>query len=80
MMLNGALDVRKDKLHLGRIRLDTRNNFVSERVVIALNRLPRKAVGSPSLKGFQKTVDIKLSGGGEGLMVGLDYFGCLFQP
>lgn len=37
-------------------------------------------MGSPSLKGFQKTVDVKLSGGGEGLMVGLDYFGCLFQP
>jgi len=40
--------------------LDTRKNFITERVVSGWNRLPRAAVESPSLEGFKKLVDMAL--------------------
>ncbi|TRZ26241.1 hypothetical protein HGM15179_000853 [Zosterops borbonicus] len=42
------------KLHHGRLGLDIRKNFITERVVKHWNELSRKVVESPSLEPFKK--------------------------
>ena len=41
------------KIKEGRIRLDVRKKFFTQRVVRHWNRLPSKTVGAPSLEAFK---------------------------
>ncbi|KFV56439.1 hypothetical protein N341_10695, partial [Tyto alba] len=49
------------KLKEGRFRLDIRKKFFDMRVVRHWHRLPREAVGAPSLEGFKARLDGALS-------------------
>ena len=49
--------VGNSKLREGRLRLDVRGKFFTVRVVMCWNRLPREAVGAPSMEMFKTRLD-----------------------
>lgn len=48
------------RLHQGRLTLDMRKNFYTEKVVGHWTRLLRVAVEPPSLEVFERCVDVEL--------------------
>jgi len=46
------------RLCQGRLRLDIRKNFFTERLIKPWNRLPREVVESPSLEIFKRRGDV----------------------
>jgi len=48
------------KLRQGRIRLDIRRKFFTQRVVTHRNRLPKEVVDAPSLEAFRARLDVGL--------------------
>ena len=48
------------KLGQGRLRLDIRRKFFTQRVVMHWNRLPKEAVDAPPLEAFKARLDVAL--------------------
>ena len=47
-------------LRQGRLRLDMRRKFFTQRMVTHWNRLPKEAVDAPSLEAFKARLDVAL--------------------
>lgn len=45
------------KMHQGRLGLDIRNHFITDRVVKTWIRLPREMVNAPNLSVFERHLD-----------------------
>jgi len=48
------------KLRQRKFRLDIRKKFLTQRVVMHRNRLPKEAVDAPSLEAFKARLDVAL--------------------